>query len=128
MAKKAYIGVGNFSKRNLPSGYTQVEYIGSTGTQYINTGFIPNQGTRVVMEIYAPATSNTSSSEYICGVRTSTSANQFALQTLGGTYSYRYGTQNGSGVINAIHYRFDVTLPTGEGIRYPLEKAFKTLH
>ena len=111
MAKKAYIGVGNFSKRNLPSGYTQVEYIGSTGTQYINTGFIPNQGTRVVMEIYAPATSNTSSSEYICGVRTSTSANQFALQTLGGTYSYRYGTQNGSGVIStSITERFKADL------------------
>lgn len=34
----------------LPDGYTQVEYIESSGTQYIDTGFKPNQDTRVVME------------------------------------------------------------------------------
>ena len=32
----------------LPNGYTQVEYIQSSGTQYIDTGFKPNQDTRVV--------------------------------------------------------------------------------
>ena len=32
----------------LPSGYTELEYIQSSGTQYINTGFKPNQDTRVV--------------------------------------------------------------------------------
>lgn len=34
----------------LPEGYTQVEYIQSSGTQYIDTGFKPNQDTRVVMD------------------------------------------------------------------------------
>lgn len=28
---------------NLPSGYTELEYIESTGTQYIDTGYIPDQ-------------------------------------------------------------------------------------
>ena len=32
----------------LPSGYTELEYIQSSGTQYIDTGFKPNQDTRVV--------------------------------------------------------------------------------
>ena len=32
---------------SLPSGYTKLEYIQSTGTQYIDTGFIPNQDTRI---------------------------------------------------------------------------------
>lgn len=32
----------------LPSGYTQVKYIQSDGAQYIDTGFKPNQDTRVV--------------------------------------------------------------------------------
>lgn len=50
MAKKVYIGAENFTKRNLPTGYTQVEYIQSSGTQYIDTGFKPNQDTRVVIE------------------------------------------------------------------------------
>ena len=33
---------------SLPSGYTPLEYIKSSGTQYINTGFNPNQNTRKV--------------------------------------------------------------------------------
>lgn len=36
---------------SLPSGYVELEYIESTGTQYINTGFIPNQDTRAVLDI-----------------------------------------------------------------------------
>lgn len=35
----------------LPNGYTQLEYIKSNGTQYINTGFKPTSNTRVVMNI-----------------------------------------------------------------------------
>lgn len=34
----------------VPSGYTQIEYIDSTGTQWIDTGFTPNQNTRVLMD------------------------------------------------------------------------------
>lgn len=36
---------------SLPNGYRQLEYIQSTGTQYINTGFKPNNNTRVVMDL-----------------------------------------------------------------------------
>lgn len=39
------------TKKLLPSGYTEVEYIQSSGTQYINTGFKPNQDTAVVMDL-----------------------------------------------------------------------------
>ena len=35
---------------SLPSGYTRLEYIESTGTQYIDTGFKPNNNTRVVLD------------------------------------------------------------------------------
>lgn len=34
----------------LPNGYTELEYIQSSGTQYIDTGFKPNQNTRVIMD------------------------------------------------------------------------------
>lgn len=34
----------------LPDGYTRLEYIQSTGTQYIDTGFKPNQNTRLVLD------------------------------------------------------------------------------
>ena len=36
----------------LPEGYQEVEYIQSSGTQYIDTGFKPNQDTRIVMDVY----------------------------------------------------------------------------
>ena len=36
---------------SLPSGYKRLEYIKSSGTQYIDTGFKPNQNTRVVMDV-----------------------------------------------------------------------------
>lgn len=35
----------------LPSGYTELAYIQSSGTQYINTGLKPNQNTRIVMHV-----------------------------------------------------------------------------
>lgn len=35
----------------LPVGYTELEYIQSDGTQYIDTGFMPNNNTRLVMDI-----------------------------------------------------------------------------
>ena len=34
----------------LPSGYTLLEYIKNSGAQYIDTGFIPNQNTRMVID------------------------------------------------------------------------------
>ena len=37
----------------LPSGYTELEYIQSSGTQYINTGFKPTGNTRVVVDFLA---------------------------------------------------------------------------
>ena len=36
---------------SLPSGYAQLEYIQSSGTQYIDTGFKPNQNTRFVADV-----------------------------------------------------------------------------
>lgn len=44
--KQMYVGV----KQSIPTGYTQVEYIQSSGTQYLDTGFTPNQDSRVVMD------------------------------------------------------------------------------
>ena len=35
---------------SLPEGYTRLEYIQSTGTQHIDTGFKPNQDTRVIVD------------------------------------------------------------------------------
>ena len=51
----------------LPDGYTELEYIESSGTQYIDTGFKPNQDTRVVMDM--ELLSQTTTNVGIFGVR-----------------------------------------------------------
>lgn len=42
---------GETSTSRLPKEYQEVEWIQSSGTQYIDTGFVPNNNTRVVMDI-----------------------------------------------------------------------------
>ena len=39
------------TKSVLPDGYTQIEYIETTGTQYIDTGFKPNQNTKFEVDL-----------------------------------------------------------------------------
>ena len=42
----------------LPYGYTELAYIQSSGTQYIDTGFKHNQNTRVVMDVQVTTASS----------------------------------------------------------------------
>ena len=42
---------------SLPSGYTRLEYIESTGTQYISTGITPTENTKVVIEFNSSSSS-----------------------------------------------------------------------
>ena len=81
-------GTGSFSYLvlNLPEGYTRVEYIQSTGTQHIDTGFKPNQNSRVVMD--AQMTSSASSQFY------------FGTRTLSSTLNYNV-------LINSTNHRSD---------------------
>ena len=58
---------GNSVQRNLPEGYTQLEYIESTGTQYIDTGIIGKSSTNIEVDVML----NTNSTERIFGARTS---------------------------------------------------------
>ena len=74
----------------LPSGYTQVDYIESSGTQYIDTGFKPNQNTRMTTKIYV----NSLVGEYnnVGGVRNG-NTNQFHIIIVSDRFDARYGTQ-----------------------------------
>lgn len=44
--------------KGLPKGYTELDYIETTGKQYIDTGFIPNQDSRAVLELMYIKTSD----------------------------------------------------------------------
>ncbi len=62
----------------LPSGYRQVEYLESTGTQWIDSLFYPNQDTRVVCECYWTY-------ETVFGSRQSALSRAYAFLVGGGT-------------------------------------------
>lgn len=61
----------------LPSGYTKLDYIESSGTQYIDTGFTPKGNSRVVMDfenMLIPA-----DAAALFGARTDTEKNVFGM-------------------------------------------------
>ena len=65
-------------RATLPEGYTQLEYIQSSGTQYISTWFRPKNTTKVMMDFQV--TAQPKSHQIIFGERTSYSdADQFVL-------------------------------------------------
>jgi hypothetical protein len=47
--KNAYIKTG--ANGSLPSGYAELDYIEKIDSQYIDTGFKPNQDTRIVIDL-----------------------------------------------------------------------------
>lgn len=94
----------------LPEGYTELEYIESTGTQYIDTGFKPAGNTRVLIDI--DILSTTPSVAGIFGARdaSNTSLNSFVLWKISQT-AFRSD-------YNTVSTNLDVT-PTG---RYLIDK------
>ena len=62
---------------SLPSGYKRLEYIQSSGKQWIDTGFKPNQDTRVVMNCYV--ISFNSCDMFIFGARVSSGNTAFYI-------------------------------------------------
>lgn len=79
----------------LPVGWSALSYIESTGTQYIDTGFVPNQDTRVEMKLLCRVSSGTTN--WAFGARTSSSSNRFTFAgSTNGYYSSSYATNAGN--------------------------------
>ena len=83
---------------SLPSGYTQLEYIQSSGTQYIDTGFKPNQDAKIVISMAFLG----SAGENVLGSRNSSSDanNRFGIITFGS--SSKIGSFFGSTATQSI--------------------------
>lgn len=77
----------------LPSAYKRVEYIESTGTQWIDTGIIPNETTEFELMVYSNNEFNTSSGfRNIFGSNNSSNGNMLSYQlSTYGTYSASTG-------------------------------------
>lgn len=70
------ITLGGSGKSKLPEGYTELPYIESTGTQYIDTGFKPNQNTRVVCKAICKVDGSTN---WLFAARESASSKTFGF-------------------------------------------------
>lgn len=68
----------------LPAGYTEVAYIESDGTQYVDTGFKPNQDTRLILDFEPVSVSQT----HLFGSRSASSGSD-AFLTLATNECYR---------------------------------------
>lgn len=81
----------------LPEGYTQLMYLESSGTQYINTGFTPNQDARIQLDCERTAANAT---DHFFGVRTGNSASSafaFYIYNSGWRWAYNNATASGTG-------------------------------
>ena len=109
---------GGTEQRNLPSGYTQVEYLESSGTQYIDTGI--NDITNSEFEVVAQQTSITCAFPTIMGALDLDSKYKVicGLSTSNNTFYSQCGGPNGfivSSVPNDTQkHTFKVTTTTNQ--------------
>ena len=81
----------------IPSGLVELEYIESTGTQYIDTGFKPNQNTRLEM-VCSPLSvvdANDGSGFIPYGAGESYTSRAFECYTTNSQYEFNYDGQYG---------------------------------
>ena len=93
-------------RATLPEGYTQLEYIQSSGAQWIDTGFTPDQDTRI---IYDCERLSTVSAEHFFGVRTGNAAKEafcFYIYNSGWRFAYNNYVAAGDGPSTG-RYLFD---------------------
>ena len=71
--------------KGLPSGYKMLDYIECTGTQYIDTGFILNQDSRIVCEFMYKGGNG------IYGARNTVATRNFSMRVISGAWQMGYG-------------------------------------
>jgi hypothetical protein len=105
--------------------YQELEYVQSTGTQYFNTNYFPNQNTKIVlkMETMGMISGQTQFNAFGTTDDTSGSASRFGWWTYySGTSYFRYGVQSASRdskinvTGNFINTLFTVTLDSLKAI------------
>ena len=94
----------------LPDGYTEVEYVQSSGTQYINSGYVPNTDTAVDVKFLF----NSMSSQWqnVLGSRTTAATDdQFSFSSSNNNASAGFGAQEISlGKVFAANITYEVSM------------------
>lgn len=75
---------GGTEQRSIPAEYTQLAYIGSSGTQYIDLGYKGNGNTKVDIKFKYHTASTAVGSGRVFGSRISATSNAFAVGTSSG--------------------------------------------
>lgn len=75
---------GGCEQRNLPEGYTEYDYLRSSGTQYIDLGYKGKANTKVEIKFRYYQTSSATGSGRVFGSRTNSSTNAFAIGSSSG--------------------------------------------
>ena len=81
-----------YTFKGWETGYTVIEYLESTGTQYIDTGFIANQDTGVKTKVMFESVLNNEG--MVFGSATNYNANTFELYMWDGALSFNYNNRN----------------------------------
>ena len=81
--------------KGVPVGYTKIDYIETTGTQYIDTGVKANQDTRMVCDIMWTGGMNG------FGARSTVSTRNFSVRVIDNIWQLGYGNGVTTGDINA---------------------------
>lgn len=89
----------------VPAGYTQVEYLKSTGTQYINVGFKPNQDTRIVLDVNSPLVSGP---VWLFGARTAADSKTYNFLCQGSKYRSDYNDNSSTSLTINPSGRFEI--------------------
>lgn len=71
--------------KGLPAGYTYLDYIETNGTQYIDTGFILNQDSRVVCEYMYKGGNG------VYGARNTVQTRNFSMRVINNAWQFGYG-------------------------------------
>ena len=79
----------------LPSEYAQVEYIQSNGSSYLDTGIVPTDETKIVLDIF----NNSNGSFYAIGARASSSSTILLAQSGSSTGATVFGSFNGTTIV-----------------------------
>ena len=85
----------------LPSGYTELAYIESTGTQYIDTGFKPNSNTKVVMDVQSVGINTADTGQSFFGARNGSSYRFFVFWHRTNAAYYLYYNNTSKNVASA---------------------------
>lgn len=98
-------------QKSPPEGYTRRSYIESDGKQWINTEFIADANSKVVMDCQSMGVGTMSSAQAFFGARSGTTLECFAVYWHKGDSSYRYyyDTSYGSKKIDRITDRIMIT-------------------